>query len=151
MLRVSIGMTDIKTLDPGLVTTTQDMFLADMLFSGLLRFKPGDVSALEPDLAESYTLSPDGMLLSFKLRKGVMSHPFRGYPKGVEITSDDVLFTIAKNADPKKSTTAATFKISWPPAPDPYTVGGPAQAACPHPGAGFRQLPYRMHHPAQGV
>lgn len=62
------------------------------------------------------------MLLSFKLRKGVMSHPFRGYPKGVEITSDDVLFTIAKNADPKKSTTAATFQNFVASAPDPYTV-----------------------------
>lgn len=121
-LRVSIGMTDIKTLDPGLVTTTQDMFLADMLFNGLLRFKPGDVSVLEPDLAESYALSPDGMLLTFKLRKGVRSHPFKGHPKGVEITSDDVLFTLAKNTDPKKSTTAATFQNFVASAPDPYTV-----------------------------
>lgn len=121
-LRISIGMNDIKTLDPGLMTTTQDMLIGDMVFNGLLRFKPGDVSTVEPDLAESYAVSPDGMELIFKLRKGVKSHPFKGNPEGVEVTSQDVLFTIAKSSDPKKSTTASTFQNFEASAPDKYTI-----------------------------
>jgi hypothetical protein len=44
---------DLGTLDPHLATEAQDRALVDMLFNGLIRYKPGDATAFEPDLAIS--------------------------------------------------------------------------------------------------
>ena len=42
---------DKATFDPHLASGTQDRTVVDMVFNGLLRFKPGDSSVIEPDLA----------------------------------------------------------------------------------------------------
>src|SRR5688572_22215053 len=42
---------DKATFDPHLASGTQDRTVVDMVFNGLLRFKPGDSSEIEPDLA----------------------------------------------------------------------------------------------------
>lgn len=43
---------------------------------------------IEPWLAESYTVSDDAMVYTFKLREGVLFH------NGAELTADDVIYTI---------------------------------------------------------
>ncbi len=136
-IRVSMGTTDIKTLDPGFITSTQDSFLADLAFNGLLRFKPGDISQIELDLAESYAISDDGMELTFKLRKGIMSHPFKGHPDGVEITADDVLFLIEKNSNKATSIASNTFGNFTATKVDPYTVVVKLKKRVPNPERAF--------------
>lgn len=51
VLRFGSSEGDFQTLDPHLAAGTQDRTIADMVFSGLVRYVPGTVSELEPDIA----------------------------------------------------------------------------------------------------
>ena len=75
-LRVGIGVADISTLDPVRATTTQDVALVSWMFNGLVRFPSGsaDPAKIEPDLAVSWTSSPDGLVWTFQLRKDIKFH-----------------------------------------------------------------------------
>ena len=62
-------------IDPAL---TDDMDSANLninIYESLLRFKKGTAAAeVEPALAESWTISDDGLVYTFNLRKGVKFH-----------------------------------------------------------------------------
>ncbi len=60
--------------------------IAQHMFDGLIEFNL-QTGKIEPALAESWTVSPDGKVYTFKLRQGVKWHD------GVEFTADDVIFT----------------------------------------------------------
>ena len=83
------------TLDPHSSTLGQSQAISRFMFRGLTRFaiKGGKVttSEVEPDLAESWTLSPDGTLWTFKLKKGVQFHKNVG-----ELTAEDVKFSFER-------------------------------------------------------
>ncbi len=76
--------------------TTPDKFTCAMLYSGLVRFKPGDINPanIEPDLAEKWESSSDGLTWTFYLRKGVQWH--RNYG---EVTSEDVVYSLTHARD----------------------------------------------------
>lgn len=57
------------------------------VFEGLVEYNLA-TGRLEGALAESWTVSPDGRVYTFKLRQGVKWHD------GVEFTADDVIFTL---------------------------------------------------------
>ncbi len=88
-----------------------------LLFNGLTRLDARGVA--QPDLAESWQASADGLQLTFKLRAGVMWHDGEGF------SSDDVLFTYNAWANLSATTrlqadlaaSGAQFT-----APDPLTV-----------------------------
>src|SRR5688500_5500813 len=50
-LRFGVNATDLQFLDPHFASGTQDRTVVDMIFNGLVRFKPGNSAELEPDLA----------------------------------------------------------------------------------------------------
>jgi peptide/nickel transport system substrate-binding protein len=69
-----------------------DQDIAALIFNGLTRADGRD--KLEPDLAQSWTFSEDGLAYVFNLRRDIRwqdGHPF---------TADDVLFTIGLMQDP---------------------------------------------------
>src|SRR5215210_7800136 len=51
ILPVGQNAADLGSLDPHFGSGTQDRALADMVFNGLIRYRPGDATAFEPDLA----------------------------------------------------------------------------------------------------
>ena len=108
MMRISSGAADNATLDPHRATSTADKGVVQMMFNGLVRFPPGsaDPKALEADLAESWDASDDSKVWTFKLRDGVKFHGDNG-----NLTADDVVYSIERAADPKRSSFAATFDI----------------------------------------
>lgn len=119
-LRVSVGGSDISRLDPHRTSATDDKSIISHIFSGLVRFKPGsaDPKDLEPDLAESWTNSPDGLTWTFRLRAGVRFHGDWGV-----LDAEDVVFSLRRAADPRRSTFAANFAgIDSVEAVDPRTV-----------------------------
>ncbi len=121
-LRIGFDAGDLSTLDPHMASATMDRAVADMVFNALLRFKPGDISVVEPDLAKSFEVSKDGMTLTFALRQGVRCHPYPGAPDGYELTSDDVVYSINKAATPATSAYAGDMSPLSATAVDKYTV-----------------------------
>ena len=101
VLRVGTLSNDANQLDPHVSTKSQDKILFPWIFSGLVRFKPGtaDLNQVEPDLAESWTSSEDGLTWTFKLRKGVKFHSGYG-----EFTSEDVVFSLGRVGTKETST-----------------------------------------------
>lgn len=63
VLRVSATGSDIAKLDPHRASSTTDKVVVGWMFNGLVRFAPGsaDPKQIEPDLAESWQRSPDGL------------------------------------------------------------------------------------------
>ena len=112
VLRIGVAASDIGTFDPHFSASYQDRAVADMVFNGLVRYKPGEAPEIEPDLVESI---PDPELVdgrqmwTFKLRKGVMFHPCAQVPS-YELTSDDVVYSLHKSADPKRSAYAGEYE-----------------------------------------
>jgi len=110
-LRIGINATDLETLDPHLAASFSDRMLADMVFNGLLRYKPGMAPNFEPDLAEEIPepYIVDGrQIWTFKLKKGVFFHAGPNTPT-YEFTADDVVYSLHKAADPKRSAYAGEY------------------------------------------
>ncbi|MGN6485728.1 MAG: ABC transporter substrate-binding protein, partial [Thermomicrobiales bacterium] len=120
-LRLGTNSADIANLDPHMASGTQDRSIVDMVFNGLVRFKPGDSSQFEPDLAtEMPTASDDGKTWTFTLREGVKVHPSAS-TGAYDLTSADVLFSFQKAANADTSSYAGNY-AGWSfAAPDPAT------------------------------
>src|SRR2546427_9592074 len=92
---LNIAAKEPDTLDPHSSTLGQSQAIARFMFRGLTRFaiKDGKVTTaeVEPDLAESWTLSPEGTVWTFKLKKGVQFHKGFG-----ELTGEDVKFSFER-------------------------------------------------------
>jgi peptide/nickel transport system substrate-binding protein len=121
-LSIAFDAGDLKSLDPHRATTTSDRATVDMMFNGLVRCPPGNQVNVEPDIAESWAVSADKKVWTFKLRKGVFFHPFPGSPNGYELTAEDVVFSLKRAVNKDTSAYAGDYSgISFE-AADPMTV-----------------------------
>ncbi|HSI60193.1 MAG TPA: ABC transporter substrate-binding protein [Ideonella sp.] len=68
------------------------------VYDQLMHFKPG-TTEVEPGLAESWSVSPDGLAYTFKLRRGVSFHSTPWFKPTREFNADDVLFSINRLLD----------------------------------------------------
>jgi ABC-type transport system substrate-binding protein len=104
-LRYADKSADLGTMDPHFAASTSDRNLVDMIFNGLIRYKPGDGSVWEPDLAEALPepeLVDGTQVWTFNLRRGVMCHPSDEVPS-YELTSEDVVWSLNKSANADQS------------------------------------------------
>ncbi|MBT1075583.1 peptide-binding protein [Geobacter grbiciae] len=104
-----------SNLIPLLASDSASHDVAGNVFNGLVKYDKN--LELVGDLAESWQVSPDGLTITFRLRKGVKWHD------GTEFTSRDVLYTYRVTIDPKTPTAyAEDFKqVKSADAPDRYT------------------------------
>ncbi len=93
---------DISTFDPAIGYDWQNWSMIKSLFDGLMDYKPG-TTELIPDLAESYEISEDGLVYTFKLRKGVKFH------NGRELKSADVKYSIERSVNPETQSPGQGF------------------------------------------
>jgi len=127
VLRSANKQSEAKTFDPHMATGSQDRVVVEMIFSALLRYKPGNMSteAIEPDLAQSLPVAkilPNGRQeWVIGLKPGVKSHPYEGKP-GYELTSEDVVFSFKRAADKKFSAFSGDYTGMTFEAVDKYTV-----------------------------
>ncbi|HTO99872.1 MAG TPA: ABC transporter substrate-binding protein [Anaerolineales bacterium] len=88
VLRVRL-IRDIENLDTANVTGAVEDSIDRAVMEGLFRYDAE--GKLQPQLAETYKVSPDGLSIDFTLRKGVMWQ--RGYG---ELTTDDVKYSFER-------------------------------------------------------
>lgn len=85
---------DPTNLDPMVGTALPTHQTAGFVYSKLFRFKAGPgidpgAYSMEPDLAESMTVSPDGLKYTVKLKSNAKWHP----PVSRAVDADDVVFS----------------------------------------------------------
>ncbi|MFZ1036849.1 MAG: peptide-binding protein [Smithella sp.] len=90
---------DASNLIPLLASDSASHNIAGMVYNGLVKYDK-DMNIVG-DLAESWEISQNGLVITFHLRKGVKWHD--GYP----FTSADVLYTYQVTIDPKTPTAYA--------------------------------------------
>lgn len=93
---------DVATLDPAIGYDWQNWSMIKSLFDALMDYEPGTTN-LKPDLAESYEISPDGKVFTFKLRDGVKFH------NGRAMTAEDVKYTLDRVTNPETQSPGAGF------------------------------------------
>ncbi len=105
-----------KHLMPPLAADEVPWGIDGLVFNGLARFDENWDPV--PCLAEKWTVSKDGKVITYYLRKGVKFHD------GVEFTAEDVLFTYKVYSDPKVNTPRGSYydEIKNVEILDPYTV-----------------------------
>jgi peptide/nickel transport system substrate-binding protein len=118
---VTVALTsNITTLDPRIAGTNNALRLVTHTYTNTL-VRLNEKLEYEPELAESWERSTDGLTYTLKLRKGVKFHD------GSPFTSKDVKFTLESVMDPALK---SSFRTGWVlnntptkvEAPDEYTV-----------------------------
>lgn len=80
-----------RFINPLLAISDADRDLTSLVYSGLLKATAD--GGLRPDLAESYTISDDGLVYTFILKDNAVFHD------GSKVTTEDIEFTISKAQD----------------------------------------------------
>ena len=81
-----------RFVNPVLAITRADHDMSALIYSGLARVD--DMGGIVPDIAESITLSNDGMVYNILIKENVFFHD------GKQLTANDVAYTIALIQDP---------------------------------------------------
>ena len=85
-----------ENFTPALNTTGTSFDAARPVYDKLTQFKRGSTE-VEPGLAESWTVSPDAKVFTFKLRQGVKFHSgVNGFKPTRDFNADDVLFSFER-------------------------------------------------------
>lgn len=85
---------DVIALDPVRVTDSESLEITELVFEGLVGWKPGTTD-VEPRLASSWQVSPDGRTWTFHLRDHVRFHD------GTLLDASAVVFSFERTLDPK--------------------------------------------------
>ena len=118
---VTVALTsNLTTLDPRIAGTNNALRLVTHVYTNTL-IRLNEKLEYEPELAESWDRSPDGLTYTLKLRRGVKFHD------GTTFTSKDVKYTLESVMDPALK---SSFRTSWVinnvatkvETPDDYTV-----------------------------
>ncbi|MSQ15011.1 MAG: hypothetical protein EXR50_04005 [Dehalococcoidia bacterium] len=88
---------DAKSLNPILISDANSRTVSNLIFEGLVA-TDAKTGAPKPMLAESWSVSDEGLRYTFKIRDGVKWHD------GTPVTSEDARFTYETILDPKTKT-----------------------------------------------
>ena len=91
--RMSIAV-EPPNVDPAHISDTTSHRVASHIFEGLVEFSEDDLS-VQPMIARTWTVSPDGMVFTFELRDNVKFH------NGRLCTAEDFVYSFTRLLDPK--------------------------------------------------
>lgn len=104
-----------RFINPVLATSDADRDLTSLVYSGLVRIDAD--GTIIPDLASSWTISPDQKTYSFTLKPHIF------FQDGKPVTTNDIAFTVSKIQDPNLK---SPVRVAWDgvqvSSPDPQTV-----------------------------
>jgi len=85
---------EFQTLFPYSIIDAVSHRIASQIYEGLIKLNTKDLS-IEPRVAESWEVSPDGKVYTFHLKKGVMFHDDSCFPngKGREVKAQDFKYS----------------------------------------------------------
>lgn len=101
-------------INPFLATTDTDKLLTSLVFSSLVGYD--NTGAIFPILAETYSISPDGLTAQFKIRDHA------SFSDGTPITSSDVLFSFETYKNLENNIAGSTWNNLSIETPDERTV-----------------------------
>jgi ABC-type transport system substrate-binding protein len=115
VLRVGVAR-GISGLNPFVNTRSTDHNVRTLVFESIVAFS-GKLEVV-PHLAESWSISKDGKVYTFKLRKGIRFH------NGKEMTAEDVKWSFEYTMNPKNLAYGRDFlaNVASAEVPDPSTI-----------------------------
>ncbi|MCU0504609.1 MAG: ABC transporter substrate-binding protein [Chloroflexi bacterium] len=117
---------DLNRTDPALVDDANSTYVLSQVLETLVTLKPGTGGEIVPALAESWSISPDGLQYTFKIRQGVKFHDGTDLDAAAVKTNFDRWMTIPQAYVDLGYTyyidTVITPAVKSVEAPDPTTV-----------------------------
>jgi peptide/nickel transport system substrate-binding protein len=123
--------------DPATDGGTTGRLVDQQLYQTLMLVDENDNTKLDPNIAESYSVSPDGLSYTYKLRHDVH------FSDGTPLTSADVVFSLMRLRNLKSGVSNFVAGLSAT-APDAYTVV--ISSATPNPA-----IPFNVAIPVAGI
>ncbi|GAC1388858.1 MAG: peptide ABC transporter substrate-binding protein [Ktedonobacteraceae bacterium] len=99
-----VGITDIDTLDPALAHDPASITIVQMMFTGLVQLD--DKLQIHPQLADSWSLGPDGVTWTFHLKKNLH------FSDGTPLRAKDVAYSIDRALQPTTQSTVAPLYLN---------------------------------------
>lgn len=106
-LVIAKAIDDIITLDPAEVYEFTGGEIINNLYDRIMTFDPADFTKLVGGAAESYSVSDDGLTLTFKMRKGVK------FFSGREMTAKDAAFSLQRVVILDKTPAFILTQFGW--------------------------------------
>lgn len=92
---------NITTLDPAFAKDLRTIWVTNQLFNGLVQLD--DELNVQPDIAHSWSISDDGKIYTFNLKKGIKFHKHELFGKDSTriVTASDFEYSFNRLLDPK--------------------------------------------------
>jgi peptide/nickel transport system substrate-binding protein/oligopeptide transport system substrate-binding protein len=97
------GISDLPSLDPARPQGIQSTTMINLVFSGLIRLD--ERLEVQPDGAESWEVSADGMVYTFKLRDNL------AFADGAKVTAADFVYSINRALAPETASFGAPSQL----------------------------------------
>ncbi len=95
---------DILSIFPHNLVDADAFNLMNQVYEGLLSLDE-KANSIRPELAESYSISDDGLIYTFKLKEGVFFHDDQVFKDGMgrEVMASDVVYCFKKLCEPSEN------------------------------------------------
>src|SRR4051812_14611107 len=108
---------DMQVPDPDIFYQADGLNVTQGAYEGLLRYKPNsEPPVIEPELAESYDISADGLTYTFQLRQGVK------FQDGTEFTAQSMVESFDRRTAVNAGPAFYTSYIDSTETPDDHTL-----------------------------
>ncbi len=100
--------TSTETLNPlDILNGNGDIFADNLIYQGLVGFDPSGKNAIVPAIAQSWTVSSNGLVYTFHLRPGVK------FSNGQPVTAQDVAWSLNQFGNPKTNLVMGVLAVGY--------------------------------------